>query len=202
MKIKILFVVFFSQILFMGCVNYYNSGSIVSKSIDRENIENGWEYKNNGWYYYDEPVNLSPIIYNFTETIDSTCVYNLIKKHFKIKVHTQSTGFYETSEHGWKWDDKGWSYKEKQVKSFPPSFSRKITQEVVIEDLIRGKKMNKKKITIDDFYQVQNKSWTWGIEENCWLLDDSITNLLPPYVMVKSTKQEITPPNFNIGIFN
>jgi len=198
MKTKILIIAFFTQTIFIGCVRFTKSESTVTKGFAYENVEEGWEFKNNEWYYYGEKINLSPVIYTSIETIDSTCVVNLSKKSYKTRLHTQSTGFYETSEPNWKWDDTGWNCNGIHVKSFPPSFTRKITKTTVNEDLIKSKKT----ITIDDSYQVKDQKWVWGIKENCWLLDGNITNLLPPYMMIKSTKKEITQPYFSIKIFN
>ena len=199
MKTKILLFAIFTQTLFIGCVRFTKSESAVTKGITYENVEEGWEFKNNEWYYYGEKINLSPVIYTSIETIDSTSIVNLSTKNYKIKLHTQSTGLYETSEPNWKWDEKGWSCNGNHVKSFPPSFTRKITKTVVNEDLIKSKKT----ITIDDSYQVKDKKWVWGIKENCWILDGAITNLLPPYMMIKFTKKEITQPDFSIiKIFN
>ena len=188
MKRQILLTVILQQVLLTGCIQY--TESVVSKSAVYENIENGWKYENNKWYYYDKEVNFSPAIYSAVETIDSTYKFNQSTKKHKKKVSTNSTGFYETSEPYWKWDNGGWSYKGNHIVSIPPSFTRKITKTAVTDDLIKNKTESKNTIMIEEFYQVTNQRWSWGAEENAWLLDGNVTDLLPPYSVKKTTKEK------------
>ena len=198
MKTRSLLAVFLTISLFIGCVQYNKSSSTVSKDINRENIEADWDYKNNKWYYYDNEVNFSPAIFSIIETLDSTSVVNGISKKYKKRIDTKSTGFYETSEPGWKWDTDGWSYNENLIKSFPPSFKRKISQTVVTENLIKEKKT----ITIEESFRVNNQRWTWGAEENSWLLDGNVTDSLPTFSEIKSTKTVTTSPKVSVEMYN
>ncbi len=190
MKTQILLIVILLHNLFAGYAQEMKlQKSIVTKTIFFDKVEQGWTQEKNKWFYNGETVNFVPATYCSVETIDSTLIFeqSTIKKNIQIK--EESTGFYETIESDWKWNDEAWYYKGKIVKSFPPSFTKKTTIITTTYDLDSKEVKNQEKIKEETFYEVKSESWKWDINDGCWLLHGKKNDLLPSYDFVRSVKQ-------------
>jgi hypothetical protein len=170
------------------------------KKVYKNMDTNKWKEINGEWYYKGMKTNLSPIFYTCTvdsiQTMqDNFGTYETLCK----KEIINSTGFYQTEKSDWSWNktDDTWYYKGRKTDTFPPGFTKNITETIIKQDCITG---SVSKITIDrkEEYEV-SFSWIWDSKKEAWIFENEKTDKIPTYRMFKSienkSEREESPEN-------
>lgn len=184
--IFLLFVITYSGVHSQSTFNPSKSSECIISSEQTEylSIEKGWVREKKLWYYYGNQIMVTPVFYALVETIDSTYVSNEIETKTRIEISEESSGAYQSTEDGWKWNDETWTFNGDAVRSYPPSFTRKSKVERVIVD--NESQETTQQNDIEEFYQIEDEKWTWDENKKIWLYDNVYIQKLPKYKITQS----------------
>ncbi|WP_313381513.1 hypothetical protein [Proteiniphilum saccharofermentans] len=157
---------------------------ISSEKIEYLNMEVGWAQEKKVWYYYGNRIMVTPVSYTLIETTDSTYMSNGKEIKIRIEIREESSGSYQTSEDGWKWNNGIWIFSGDTVRSYPPSFTKKghVRKKRIDND---GRKTIQT-AEIEEFYRIDSEKWTWSSDRRIWLYDNIDVHKLPKYKIIKS----------------
>lgn len=168
--------------------------TITLRMTESSKVEEGWVHGNNAWYYYGSRIMVTPVSYSIIETIDSTYISGGKEINTVMEMHEESSGSYQTSEEGWSWTGKRWTFEGDTVHAYPSSFIRKAKVEkktVKNEEVIAA--------AIDESeeqYQVEDQNWSWDTRKKIWRYNNEDVDKLPEYKVVRS---KVTSRSLNIN---
>lgn len=151
--------------------------------IQYYDMEEGWEKENNRWYFYNNEIMVTPVTYEWVETIDSTYMSKVNESKIQIKIREKSTGNYKTTEEGWSWEDGSWSFNDAPVRSYPPSFIKEAT---ITKERSENESTLSEEHKIEKYYTLEDDKWTWNTSNNSWLYENTDTIGLPTYKVIRS----------------